>query len=297
MSTKVTIVQFLTLLILPCFVAAHPTPLDSLSQAQGSSDVVDVETRLSHELVPAGANFRAAVMIHIAEGWHVNAHRPTLDYLIGTDISVQENHGVTLRNTDYPESHKLNFGFADEAIAVYEGKVPVITTFFIPDSLKSGSYSVSGALRVQACKGQVCLSPATINFNIPVQVVSQSGEAVTSNEEFFNEFSSNKDRFISGTQSEGGRNEIAAMFEEQGYFWAFLGIFFIGLALNLTPCVYPMLSVTVSLFGNENKSEDLAYSFAMASAYVIGIAFMYSLLGVGAAYTGSLFGSWLQSPW
>src|SRR5699024_2565667 len=101
------------------------------------------------------------------------------------------------------------------------------------------------------------------------------------------------------TMSSADDNEIASMCNEQGYFWAFFSIFLIGLALNLTPCVYPMMSVTVSLFGgNESKREaSTVMAFSKALVYVLGIVFMYSLLGVMAAYTGELFGSWMQSPW
>src|SRR5699024_12738068 len=101
------------------------------------------------------------------------------------------------------------------------------------------------------------------------------------------------------TISSADDNEIASMFNEKGYFWAFFSIFLIGLALNLTPCVYPMMSVTVSLFGgNESKSSvSTASTFSKALVYVLGIVFMYSALGVMAAFTGELFGSWLQSPW
>ncbi|MBI4372873.1 MAG: thioredoxin fold domain-containing protein [Candidatus Omnitrophica bacterium] len=77
---------------------------------------------------------------------------------------------------------------------------------------------------------------------------------------------------------------------------AFLGIFLTGLALNLTPCVYPMLSVTVALFG-QNTEKHLGAAFTKALVYVAGIVFMYSLLGGLAALTGGFFGATLQSPW
>lgn len=71
------------------------------------------------------------------------------------------------------------------------------------------------------------------------------------------------------------------------------GYFLGGLALNFTPCVYPMLSVTVSVFSNQ-KTASAGQSFSRALAYVLGMAAMYSSLGVTAALTGSFFGSWLQ---
>lgn len=75
---------------------------------------------------------------------------------------------------------------------------------------------------------------------------------------------------------------------------SFLGIFLSGLALNLTPCVYPMLSVTAALFG-KNKSVSRRIAFLKSLIYVLGMATTYTSLGVAAAFTGSLFGALLQS--
>lgn len=91
-------------------------------------------------------------------------------------------------------------------------------------------------------------------------------------------------------------NDVARLFSEKGVLLAFIGIFVIGLALNLTPCVYPMLSVTVSLFG-ANEASSVWKAFGRAAVYVLGIASMYTVLGTVDAFTGSLFGGVLQSPW
>ncbi len=76
--------------------------------------------------------------------------------------------------------------------------------------------------------------------------------------------------------------------------FTFIGIFILGLALNLTPCVYPMLAVTASVFSKGREYGRLK-SFLRALVYVLGISTMYSLLGVVAAFTGGLFGGILQS--
>jgi thiol:disulfide interchange protein DsbD len=81
----------------------------------------------------------------------------------------------------------------------------------------------------------------------------------------------------------------------RGGFALFLSLFLGGLALNLTPCVFPMLGVTVSLFG-ARRAEPLPRVVGHAVAYVLGICLMYTLLGVLAAFTGSLFGAALQNP-
>lgn len=76
----------------------------------------------------------------------------------------------------------------------------------------------------------------------------------------------------------------------------FFGIFALGLGLNLTPCVYPMMTVTVSLFSGQNQSRKF-HAFPKALAYVLGIAVTYSTLGVITAFTGGFFGALLQSKW
>jgi len=89
---------------------------------------------------------------------------------------------------------------------------------------------------------------------------------------------------------------FANVLAAEGTSAVFLAIFLVGLALNLTPCVYPMLSVTVSLFGTQRDTNVLRV-FSKAVVYVLGMATMYSVLGVSAALSGGLFGSWLQSSW
>ena len=76
----------------------------------------------------------------------------------------------------------------------------------------------------------------------------------------------------------------------------FISVFFLGLSLNLTPCIYPMLSITISLF-RKSEQESRGRAFLKALAYVLGMVTTYSVLGLAAAMTGSFFGEWLQNFW
>jgi thiol:disulfide interchange protein DsbD len=69
-----------------------------------------------------------------------------------------------------------------------------------------------------------------------------------------------------------------------------------GVATSLTPCVYPLIPITVSIFG-ARKAGTRREAAILSALYVLGIAAMYSGLGVGAALTGKAFGSVMQSPW
>jgi thiol:disulfide interchange protein DsbD len=79
-----------------------------------------------------------------------------------------------------------------------------------------------------------------------------------------------------------------------------LGVFLAGLLLNTTPCVYPIIPITIGFFVNQSASQKgkpkISKTFLMALMYVLGMALTYSLLGVIAAKSGGLFGAALQSP-
>jgi thiol:disulfide interchange protein DsbD len=75
-----------------------------------------------------------------------------------------------------------------------------------------------------------------------------------------------------------------------------LGLVFVsGLALNLTPCVYPLIPITLGFFSRQSGGKA-GGTFGLAVVYVLGMSVTYSALGVFAALSGSLFGAWLQMP-
>lgn len=82
----------------------------------------------------------------------------------------------------------------------------------------------------------------------------------------------------------------------EGSVLAFAVAFVGGIATSLTPCVYPLIPITVSVFG-ARKAGTRREAMALSGLYVLGIAAMYSALGVGAALTGKAFGSVMQNPW
>jgi cytochrome c-type biogenesis protein len=75
-------------------------------------------------------------------------------------------------------------------------------------------------------------------------------------------------------------------------------LFVAGLATSLTPCVYPMIPITAGILGGagtERRSRGRTLSLTLA--YVLGVALVYSLLGLIAGLSGTLFGTVSSSPW
>jgi thioredoxin:protein disulfide reductase len=82
----------------------------------------------------------------------------------------------------------------------------------------------------------------------------------------------------------------------QGPLYAVLAAFASGLLVSFTPCVYPMVAVTVSVFGARSVKSRWE-GLALSAAFVAGIVIMFVPLGVVAGITGGVFGSVLSSSW
>jgi len=70
-----------------------------------------------------------------------------------------------------------------------------------------------------------------------------------------------------------------------------------GLALNLTPCVLPMIPINLPILGAGRENRDRRRSIVLGGAYGAGMALAYGGLGLVVVLTGSKFGALNSSPW
>ncbi|HTP29835.1 MAG TPA: cytochrome c biogenesis protein CcdA [Anaeromyxobacteraceae bacterium] len=94
-----------------------------------------------------------------------------------------------------------------------------------------------------------------------------------------------------GAASDLGLSRELALGSSFAFAIAFAG----GVLTSLTPCVYPLIPITVSLFG-AGPSRGRGQALAASAFYVLGMAITYSALGASAALTGKAFGTAMQSP-
>jgi thiol:disulfide interchange protein DsbD len=79
-------------------------------------------------------------------------------------------------------------------------------------------------------------------------------------------------------------------------FYALLLAFLAGILVSFTPCVYPMIPITVGILQAQAR-DSMLYNFFSALSYVFGISLVYASLGYVSATTSVIFGRWLASPW
>jgi thiol:disulfide interchange protein DsbD len=223
----------------------------------------------------------------LAEGWHANSHKPTEEYLIPTSVRLEPAGGVTFGEARYPEGVMRKFAFSPTELSVYEQRF----TIEVPVTWTSDEApALSGAVEYQACNDRQCNPPAEAPF--------RTGEAASRNAALPGgavALSEAPPSAASGRPGAGSGNDLAGLIEKQGIFVALLSVFLGGLALNLTPCVYPVIPLTVGFFGRQAQGST-GRAFGLAGLYVLGMSATYSALGVAAALSGRLFGAVLQSP-
>lgn len=97
----------------------------------------------------------------------------------------------------------------------------------------------------------------------------------------------------------GADDGTFASYQGRGWGWMFLAAFGFGFLTSLTPCVYPMIPITLAIFGARGDNVSKARAIGLATAYVGGMGATYAVLGVTFAMVGKAgdFGTQLANPW
>jgi thiol:disulfide interchange protein DsbD len=260
------------------------------------SEIANVTAALAPEATGRGV---LHVDVRILDGFHVNSHTPTEDYLIPTSLKIAPPEGAKAAEPAYPAGKTKKFSFADKPLSVYEGAFRID----VPMTWAGPPPAVSGTLDFQACTDTQCYAPASVPFQ------AAPGAAAAAAVERTEAPASTGTPTLGGgavplsaaprdwgaSSAAGAERDFQGELERRGLPLVLLAIFGGGLALNLTPCVYPVIPLTISFFGGQTSAGRRP--FGLAAIYVLGMATMYSALGVAAALSGRLFGSALQSPW
>jgi thiol:disulfide interchange protein DsbD len=266
----------------------------AIAQLTPSSDYAKFKPVLGQDLYRTGESFKLLFELEIQNGWHSQSNNPTLESLIPTTLKVTGEKGVSFGRVYYPPGTEEKFEFSKEPLSTYKETVYIGVTGTIPDGLDVGAHLVKAVLRVQICDDKVCLPPSdmAIDFTLPVAPKNAPIEMINADL-----YKSQNSLFSAASSASGGYgdiNEIRDYIESRGLLITFIFIFLGGLALNLTPCVYPLIPVTISYFGGQSEKKK-GMVVIHAFLYLMGMAAMYSALGVAAALTGDIFGGLLQS--
>ena len=244
---------------------------------------------LSVDKVQPGSQFQIAVVVEIDEEWHVNAN-PAGDGLIATEILLPDTPNLTFGEIVYPTGEVLKIDSIGEA-PVYYDTITIGIQADLSQDAPIEPIVLDLQLQYQACNDDQCLLPETLAFTVPVEIVGIEETIQLMHESVFANIE------FGAPPSSGGDEGTLARALSGGKVWlAFLLVFAGGILTSLTPCVYPLIPITVSVFG-ANESAGLFKSFLLSVVYVLGIVVTYSILGVAVASTGAVFGQIMANPW
>jgi thiol:disulfide interchange protein DsbD len=240
-----------------------------------------------------GDEVQGTVYTTIAAGWHVNANPPTEDYLISTVLKLAAADAELIGNPSYPPGTLKAFEFTGgKQLSVYDGTVPI----GFRAKLKPGATKITATVLFQACSDKLCLPPKEAVADIDINKIAAATQTATASPAPSGNFTP-LSAAPKGAQARSSllSTDVGGTLASRGLPLTLLAIFVLGLALNLTPCVYPLIPITIGYF-SQQSGNSRGRRVALSTLYVLGIAVTYSALGVFSALSGKLFGSWLQHP-
>ena len=255
-----------------------------------ADELVKITSAAIDPPLKAGTASTLKVAATVVAEWHINSDKPFSDDYIPTKLEIKGPVSVTPGAIKYPpaETMTLDVGGGDK-ISVFGGDIK----FEVPlkaaaDFAPKPGDALTVTIDYQGCNNNECLRPASVSTTIALAAPGAAAGAI--------------DGIGTGITKSGGLGggdddsgaALAHIFSNHGWFLGFLAVFLGGLALNLTPCVYPLIGVTIAYFGNQGGGPRRVMYLAMV--FVLGIALMFSAVGVAVAMSGGLFGAAMQNP-
>ncbi|MBC7458183.1 MAG: thioredoxin family protein [Bdellovibrionaceae bacterium] len=140
-------------------------------------------------------------------------------------------------------------------------------------------------LTYQICSEKICFLSKMQTINVKIEMAKTTSTAIITSSNVVHKMTDAS--LIDRLQSALADN----------VFYAFLIAFLAGILTSFTPCIFPMIPITISILGHDAEKNSRAENLLRSVLYVLGIALTYSLLGVLAALTGNLFGNALSNKY
>lgn len=269
-----------------------------------TQDPVTVSHQWSDPQARAGDQRVLAIVIDMADTWHINPDRARTDQdLIPTSIDVRSNDDrLQVGPVQYPQPVEVavNYG-TPTTLRAYEHRAILYLPVIVSDdaSLDGGPAALSVTVRYQACDDRVCLPPRTATIEAPLEIVAPgapvgaaAGASSDDAEDMFADF----DRSIFPAMLQGtvGDTPGPVRFDVFGYVftidasgyggWALLLLVAAvgGMLLNFTPCVLPV--IPIKIMGLSHAAGNRGRCLALGAAMSAGVVAFWMAIGGAIAF-------------
>ena len=262
--------------------AVPPTkPAPSVDDTAASSPF-QVSASAIPEAVAPGQSLKISVAFTIADKHYLQADKTT--------IKVEPAAGLAYGSIVKPK--------AIEKTDPYLGKLPIYrtqATFELPitvaESAELGQRTIALTATYMGCSETACFPPEDKRLDVRVSVVS-SADANAATQQ------APREPAPAATEQEPSESKakfVQRIAEKFGVLGVIVASFGFGILISFTPCIYPMIPVTVAVIG-ANDTDSKSRGFMLSVVYVLGLSLTYAVLGAAAAVSGTVFGSYGQHP-
>lgn len=168
-----------------CSVLALAVALLAAPAGQKSDQVVEVKVLLSRDAARPGEAVKAAFLLKVQPGYHINDNAPRDEFLVPTTLTFDDAPGLEIVETYYPTGHRARFAYSQMELSVYEGEAVLGAVINVKPGAAAGQLRLKGTLSYQACDNSSCLPPKDLPFEVTIPVAAAGREVHEQNAEVF----------------------------------------------------------------------------------------------------------------
>lgn len=264
LSVRVRALRFLAVLLsLVCVLGG------GLSAARAADDFLDPS--VAFKFSASEAPGQVDVSFKVAKGYYLYRERFAFAVKSGQ---------ATLGEPQFPAGHvKFDQTFQKE-VETYRDEVVI----HVPVKQAAGPFEL--AVTSQGCADEgICYPPAEHVVKVDGAALGAAAPAggATASGSWFDKVTS--------------ADFAQSLLEGHGFFTIVALYFVAGVVLSLLPCSYPMIPIVSAIIIGQGTRATHTRGFALSLTYVVGMALVYTVLGIAAALVGQSLGAWLQNPW
>jgi len=213
------------------------------------------------------------VQVQMPKGFHLYRDQLKFPHIDPQSYQIGQPH-------IQPEVEFFDKYSKKKRIGIFE-KGSIFIQVEAPEKVTQQKEDLTFDLRYQICSEEVCYLPQTERFVTSIRFEDENKNPLNIGE-------------LKKEQRKELKEGIVLQFSEN-LLVTFLLVFVAGILTSFTPCIFPMIPITLSVLGHDAEKKSRLQNFIRSVLYVHGIALTYSVLGVAAAMTGSLFGNLLAN--
>jgi thiol:disulfide interchange protein len=264
-------------------------------------------------IVKAGEEFAIQLTVTVDKGWHIyELNKKLADDYVGpilTEISFNPNNFFKLEGKIKATPPKIKYDSAfSMRIGTYYGQAVFEIPLRASKDIDFNSSKIQIVLYTQQCTETSCLPPTDFKINIskeifisetglnPTESVQSSATATTVKDE---KSIQTTQKATVGSQVQKTESQEQSIEMQKRGFWSYIWFAMLQGALSLlTPCVFPMIPITVSFF---TKRSEKKKSKGLVDSLVYALGIMFTFTGIGVIFAGIYGPSGIQdlatNPW